>query len=229
MGPRESCNQALGLLEKGDLQNAVEIVEGVLAENREFGDAYAIHARAFLMAGDASQPLIDLDAAEWAIREYGQKEQLNEVHALRVVTYTIRTLWGGQNDAQKCQKAVQDWISDTHPIDTLFFLPAVCWEQMFKKSNAEKWVKEMGLLKPLKPTADKYFEKGSRFTSMIGKVEADAAKLPVYLARYVRARFERKTKDMQRAARRISDAKQTGDAWSVLLLYASGETTCERV
>lgn len=68
MEPREACHRATDLAYAGDLQGAIDILDPIIDEFREFGPAYTLHARVFLMAGDAAQPLIDLDAAEWANR-----------------------------------------------------------------------------------------------------------------------------------------------------------------
>ncbi len=79
MEPREACAKASQLALAGNLQGAIDLLDPVLDEFREFGPAYTLHARVFLMAGDTAQPLTDLDAAEWANREYGTNHDLIEV------------------------------------------------------------------------------------------------------------------------------------------------------
>ena len=93
MEPKEACVKASGMALAGDLQGAVDILEPILEEYREFGPAYTLHAKVFLMAGDAAQPIIDLDAAEWANREYGTSDDILAVTELRAVTYAVRTIY----------------------------------------------------------------------------------------------------------------------------------------
>ena len=121
----------------------MEILESVINDFREYGQAYTLHAKAFLMAGDGAQAMIDLDAAEWANQEYGTPVQQSEVTELRAVAYGIRTLYGGQKEANRCMVEIEKHVKQSDKPKSWWFLPASCHELEFHESLAKKWVDKL--------------------------------------------------------------------------------------
>ncbi|MBX3475691.1 MAG: hypothetical protein KF754_15075 [Planctomycetes bacterium] len=228
MEPLEVCNKAAQLANQGDLQGAVELLDPLLAKFRDFGPAYVIHARVFLMAGDGAQAMVDLDAADWANREYGTQEQRNEVNELRALAHAIRTIYGGKHEAEPCKAAVEELIKHRSPPSTLWLLPATCLEHLYKVSDAEAWLKRLAPVKELKSPLSMYFAKPG-LTQLLAMPKNVAEAMPVHFARHLRAKREGDKKGAEKYAKRMAEMLQPGDLWGVMYLYAVGETTLNTV
>ncbi len=55
MEPLDVCHKAGHLANQGDLQGAIDLIDPLIAKYRDFGPAYVVHARVFLMAGDGAK------------------------------------------------------------------------------------------------------------------------------------------------------------------------------
>lgn len=224
MEPLEVCNKAAHLANQGDLQAAVELLEPLIAKFRDFGPAYVVHARVFLMAGDCAQAMVDLDAADWANQEYGTQEQRNAVTELRVIAHALRTIYGGKAEADKCRAAVEELIKQKCPAGTLWLLPATCLEQSYKQADAEAWLKRLAPVKELKSPLSMYFAKPG-LTQMLAMPKNTSEAMPVHFARHLRARREGDKKGAEKYAKRMAELIQPGDPWGIIYLYVTGETT----
>ncbi|MDC1141813.1 hypothetical protein OAU50_01870 [Planctomycetota bacterium] len=228
MEPREATARAEALLNDGELQDAVEILESVIADFREYGQAYTLHAKAFLMAGDGAQTLIDLDAAEWANQEYGTPFQQSEVTELRAVAHAIRTLYGGQSETNQCITETEKHIRQSNEAKTWWFLPANCHELEFHEPSAKEWVEKLSCHGELKSPASQFFSKKAGLTQMLAMPKNPSEMLPVHFARHLRAKKTGDHKAADKYAKRMIDLITPGDMWHVVWLYASGNTrlTC---
>lgn len=226
--PLEVCNRASHLANQGDLQGAVELLDPLIARFRDFGPAYVVHARVFLMAGDGAQAMVDLDAADWANREYGTPEQRNEVTELRAVAHAIRTIYGGKPEAEACRAAIEELIKQRCPATTLWLLPALCFEHLYRQADAEAWLRRLAPVKELKSPLSMYFAKPG-LTQLLAMPKNVAEAMPVHFARHLRARREGDRKGAEKYAKRMAEVIQPGDLWAVLHLYATGETTLNTV
>ncbi|MHC4840584.1 MAG: hypothetical protein ACYTDT_06410 [Planctomycetota bacterium] len=224
MEPREATAEAEALLNDGELQGAVEILEKVIEDFREYGLAYTLHAKAFLMAGDGAQTLIDLDAAEWANSEYGTPYQQSEVTELRAVAYAIRTLYGGQKETNKCITETEKHMKQANEAKTWWFLPACCHELEFHDPMAHDWVDKLGVQNALKGPSSQFFSKKAGLTQMLALPKNPEEMLPVHFARHLRAKRSGDHKAADKYAKRMIDLIEPGNMWHVIWLYASGNT-----
>ncbi|MBE7492429.1 MAG: hypothetical protein HS108_11810 [Planctomycetes bacterium] len=224
MEPLEVCHKAGYLANQGDLQAAIDLLDPLIESYRDFGPAYVVHARVFLMAGDAAQAMVDLDAADWANREYGTQDQRNEVTELRAVAHAIRTIYGAKPEAEKCKAAIEELIRQKCPSTTLWLLPATCYEHLYKVSDAEAWLKRLAPVKELKSPLSMYFAKPG-LTQLLAMPKNVSEAMPVHFARHLRAKREGDRKGAEKYAKRMAEVLQPGDLWGVLYLYAAGETT----
>jgi hypothetical protein len=221
MGPKEACVKAGQLALAGDLQGAIDVLDPILEEYREFGPAYTLHARVFLMAGDAAQPLIDLDAAEWANREYGTEEQQTDVTELRAITYAVRTIYGSRQETQKCREQIEELMRRRASPRTWWFLPAACYELAYKDREAADWVEKLAHYPPLKSASGVYFKKSSGLTQLLATPKNQQEHIPVHFARHYRARREGDLKGAEKHRNRMADLIGPDDLWKVVDLYAS--------
>ncbi|MCL4729756.1 MAG: hypothetical protein KJ044_04870 [Planctomycetes bacterium] len=224
MEPLEVCHKAGYLANQGDLQAAIDLLDPLIESYRDFGPAYVVHARVFLMAGDAAQAMVDLDAADWANREYGTQDQRHEVTELRAVAHAIRTIYGAKPEAEKCKAAIEELIRQKCPSTTLWLLPATCYEHLYKVSDAEAWLKRLAPVKELKSPLSMYFAKPG-LTQLLAMPKNVSEAMPVHFARHLRAKREGDRKGAEKYAKRMAEVLQPGDLWGVLYLYAAGETT----
>ncbi|MBX3459467.1 MAG: hypothetical protein KF696_05775 [Planctomycetes bacterium] len=229
MEPKEACAKATRLMLEGNLQGAIDILDPILDEFREFGPAYVVHARVFLMAGDCAQPLVDLEAAEWANREYGTPQQVQEVTEMRVLTYAIRSIYGGQNEANKCREQVEELMKQRATPESFWFLPAVCYELAYKEKEAQDWVNKMMNYEPLKSAAGFFFTKRAGLTQLLAMPKEPKALVPVHYARHYRAKREGDKKGAEKYRKRMEDLLEPADHWAVVNLYASGAVVVSAV
>jgi hypothetical protein len=221
MEPQSVCAKASQLAESGDLQAAVDLLDPVLEEFREYGPAYLLHARVFMMAGDCAQAMIDIDAAEWANREYGTRDQLNDCTELRTVLHAIRSIYGGQTEAAKCRECVVELIANQGAPESFWFLPAACFELGYKAKEAEAWVEKLAKINGLKPAADFYFEKRSKLTRLLAAPKTDEDLTAVHFARHYRARREGDKRAAEKHLKRMTERIKPRSLWSIVYLYAS--------
>ncbi|MCF6228086.1 MAG: hypothetical protein L3J82_05375 [Planctomycetes bacterium] len=224
MEPREATAEAESLLNAGELQGAVEILEEVIDQFREYGQAYTLHAKAFLMAGDGAQTMIDLDAAERANQEYGTPFQQAEVTELRAVAYGIRTLYGGQKETNRCMVEIEKHIKQSDKPKSWWFLPAYCHELEFHDSLAKNWVDKLADIPDLKAAAGQYFSKKAGITQMLAMPKNPEDMLPVHYARHLRAKNSGDQKGADKYAKRMVELIEAGNMWHIIWLYASGNT-----
>ena len=203
----------------------MNLLDPLLAEYREFGPAYVVHARVFLMAGDAAQPLVDLDAAEAANREYGTPEQMDQVHEARALAHAVRSLYGGKTEGDKCRAAVEELIRRKCAPRSQWFLPALCLESAYKAQDAEAWVRRMAKFRELEAAAGFFFQRRAGLTEMLAMPKNPEEMIPVHFARHLRARRDGDKKSAEKYLKRMTELLKPGDPWSVLALYATGETT----
>lgn len=222
MEPREACHRATDLAYAGDLQGAIDILDPIIDEFREFGPAYTLHARVFLMAGDAAQPLIDLDAAEWANREYGTNEDLVSVTELRALVYAIRTIYGGRKETNKCREYIEELMKQRVSPASWWFLPAACHETNYREDEAEKWVNKLSHYPALKSAASFYFKKSGGLTQLLAMPKIPEEMIPVHYARHYRARREGDLKGAEKYRKRMAELIIPGDPWGIVDLYAKG-------
>jgi hypothetical protein len=221
MEPKEACVKANELALAGNLQGAIDVLDPILEEYREFGPAYTLHARVFLMAGDAAQPLVDLDAAEWANREYGTEQQQLDVTELRAIAYAVRTIYGGRQELQKCREQIEDLIRRRGTPRTWWFLPAACCELGYKDKDAADWVDKLANYAPLKSAAGFYFKKSGGLTQLLAMPKNPQEMIPVHYARHYRAKREGDLKGAEKYRKRMSELIGPDDLWSIIDLYAS--------
>lgn len=224
MEPLEVCNKASHLANQGDLQGAIDLLDPLIQKYRDFGPAYLVHARVFLMAGDAAQAMVDLDAADWSNKEYGTQEQRNEVTQLRALAHAIRTIYGAKPEAEPCKAAIEELIKQKAAPSTLWILPATCYEHQYKQTDAEAWIKRLAPVKDLKSPLSMYFAKPG-LTQLLAMPKNVSEAIPVHFARHLRARREGDKKGAEKYAKRMAEVIEPGDLWGVLYLYAIGETT----
>ncbi len=228
MEPLEVCHKAASLVNQGDLQGAVDLIDPLLARFRDFGPAYVVHARIFLMAGDGAQTMVDLDAADWANREYGTQDQRNQVIELRALAHAIRTIYGAQNETRQCQECIEELIKSKAPPQSWWLLPAICFEHLYKQADAEAWLKRLAPYKELKSALSMYFAKPG-LTLMLSMPKNTAELAPVHFGRYLRAKREGDKRGVEKYQKRLAELLQPGDLWAVMYLYVSGETTLNTV
>jgi len=226
--PLDVCHKAGHLANQGDLQGAIDLIDPLIAKYRDFGPAYVVHARVFLMAGDGAQSMVDLDAADWANREYGTQDQRNEVTELRVVAHALRTVFGAKPEADKCREAVEDLMKVKAPPSNLWLLPAICFEHLYKQADAEGWLKKLAPVKELKSPVSMYFARPG-LTQLLAMPKNTHEIMPVHFARYLRAKREGDKKGAEKYVKRMAELLQPADPWSVIYLYASGQTTLTAV
>ncbi|MCB9895485.1 MAG: hypothetical protein H6839_13640 [Planctomycetes bacterium] len=222
MEPREACVKARQFALAGNLQAAIDILDPILDEFREFGPAYTLHARVFLMAGDAAQPLIDLDAAEWACHEYGTQEEQLDVTELRAITYAIRTIYAGKQEVAQCREAVESLMRQRATPQSWWFLPAACYELGYKEKEAAEWVEKLGNYPSLKSAAGFFFKKSGGLTQLLAMPKNPEEMIPVHYARHYRAKREGDLKGAEKYRKRMADLIAPADLWSVVDLFASG-------
>jgi hypothetical protein len=222
MEPKEACTKARQFALAGNLQAAIDVLDPILDEYREFGPAYTLHARVFLMAGDAAQPLIDLDAAEWATREYGTSEEQLDVTELRAITYAVRTIYAGKPEAAKCREMIELLMRERATPQSWWFLPAACFEQAYKEQEASDWVEKMENFPGLKSAASFYFKKSGGLTQLLAMPKNPEEMIPVHYARHYRARREGDLKGAEKYRKRMADLIKAGDLWGIVDLFASG-------
>lgn len=229
MEPKEACAKASQLALTGNLQAAIDILDPVIEEFREFGPAYVVHARVFLMAGDCAQPLIDLEAAEWANREYGTTAQLLEVIEYRALIYAVRSMYGGQNEVAKCRSYIEELMKQRVAPESWWFLPAACYELAYKDSDAQAWVEKLAAYEPLKSAASFFFTKRAGLTQMLAMPKNPESHIPVHFARHYRAKREGDKKAAEKYRKRMEDLIPPGSFWQIINLYASGTVTVTAV
>jgi len=224
MGPKDACAKAAALANDGDLQGAVDVLDPILREFREFGPAYMLHAKVFMMAGDCAQAMVDLEAAEWANREYGTPDQLLDCTELRAALYAVRSIYGGQSEAVQCRKCVEELMHKKGAPDSIWFLPAAALELAHKQADAEAWVERLGKINALRPAAQFYFGKRSKLTQLLAAPRDGDDMTPVHYARHYRARREGDRRSADKHRKRMVETMQPGSLWSIIYLYASGQT-----
>ena len=222
MEPKEACHKATDLAYAGDLQGAIDILDPIIEEFREFGPAYTLHARVFLMAGDTAQPLIDLDAAEWANREYGTNEDMISVTELRAVVHAVRTIYGGRKETNDCRKHIEELMKQRVGPASWWFLPAACHETNYREADAEKWVEKLSHYPTLKSAASFYFKRSGGLTQLLAMPKNPEELIPVHYARHYRAKREGDLKGAEKYRKRMSDLITPGDPWGIINLYAKG-------
>lgn len=222
MEPREACHKASQLALSGDLQGAIDVLDPILEEYREFGPAYVLHARVFLMAGDTVQPATDLDAAEWAIREYGTSAELLEVTELRAITFAVRTIYGGRNETNKCREQIEELMRQRVSPASWWFLPAACHEIGYRDKEAAAWVERLQNYPTLKSAANFYFKKSGGLTQLLAMPKVPEEHIPVHYARHYRARREGDLKAAEKYRKRMAELIPPGDPWGIIDLYAKG-------
>lgn len=221
MEPKEACFKANQFALAGDLQGAIDVLDPILEEYREFGPAYTLHARVFLMAGDAAQPLIDLDAAEWANREYGTEEQQLDVTELRAIVYAVRTIYAGKPEVQKCREQIEELMRKRGTPRTWWFLPAACYELSYKEKEAAEWVEKLVNYPTLKSAAGFYFKKSGGLTQLLAMPKNPEEHVPVHFARHYRAKREADLKGAEKYRKRMAELIKPDDLWGIIDLYAS--------
>lgn len=222
MEPKEACTRASQLALAGNLQGAIDLLDPILDEFREFGPAYTLHARVFLMAGDAAQPLTDLDAAEWANREYGTSHDQLEVTELRAITHAIRTIYGGKQEAAKCREQIEALMRQRVSPQSWWFLPAACSELGYRESEAQAWVDKLSNYPALKSASSFFFKKSGGLTQLLAMPKNPEEMIPVHYARHYRARREGDLKAAEKYRKRMAELIQPGDPWGIVDLFASG-------
>ncbi|MCA8911163.1 MAG: hypothetical protein KDB82_05640 [Planctomycetes bacterium] len=222
MEPKEACVKASSLALAGNLQGAVDVLEPILEEYREFGPAYTLHARVFLMAGDAAQPLVDLDAAEWANREYGTSDDILAVTETRAIAYAIRTIYAGKKETGHCKEQIELLMRERATPESWWFLPAACFELGYKEKEARDWVEKLMNYSQLKSAAGFYFKKSGGLTQLLAMPKNPEEMIPVHYARHYRAKREGDLKGAEKYRKRMVDLIGPGDLWGILDLYASG-------
>lgn len=221
MDPNEAYTRALQIANAGDLQGAINILDPVIEEFREFGPAYTLHAKVFLMAGDCAQPMIDLDAAEWATQEYGNENQQLEVHEVRAVAYAVRSIYGGQTEAGKCREEIELLIRKRATPRSWWFLPAACFELAHKEQSAREWVEKLSKYEVFKSASGFYFTKRAGLTQLLAMPKTPEEMIPVHYARSYRARREGDKKAAEKYRKRMHELLEPDDLWNVVNLYAS--------
>lgn len=222
MEPKEACVKARQLALAGDLQGAIDVLDPILEEFREFGPAYTLHARVFLMAGDAAQPLIDLDAAEWANREYGTTDDQLAVTELRALTYAIRTIYAGKAEVGQCRQMIEQLMRERATPQSWWLLPAACYELGYKEKEAAEWIEKMMNYPSLKSAAGFYFKKSGGLTQLLAMPKNPEEMIPVHYARHYRAKREGDLKGAEKYRKRMADLIAPADPWGIVDLYASG-------
>ncbi|MCA8946795.1 MAG: hypothetical protein KDB29_11250 [Planctomycetes bacterium] len=222
MEPKEACVKASAMALAGDLQGAVDILEPILEEYREFGPAYTLHAKVFLMAGDAAQPIIDLDAAEWANREYGTSDDILAVTELRAVTYAVRTIYAGKNEIGDCREQIELLMRERANPESWWFLPAACYEQNYKEKEARDWIEKLLNYSSLKSAAGFFFKKSGGLTQLLAMPKDPKEMIPVHYARHYRAKRDGDLKGAEKYRKRMSELIGPESLWRIIDLYASG-------
>jgi hypothetical protein len=222
MEPKEACVKARQLALAGNLQAAIDVLDPILEEFREFGPAYTLHARVFLMAGDAAQPLIDLDAAEWANREYGTTDDQLAVTEMRALTHAIRTIYAGKPEVVQCKQMIEDLMRQRVTPLSWWLLPAACYEQGYKEKEAADWIEKMQTFPALKSACSFYFKKSGGLTQLLAMPKNPEELIPVHYARHYRARREGDLKAAEKYRKRMADLIAPADPWGIVDLYASG-------
>lgn len=229
MEPKEACVKASNLALAGNLQAAVDVLEPILEEYREFGPAYTLHAKVFLMAGDAAQPLIDLDAAEWANREYGTSDDILAVTELRAVAYAIRTIYAGKKETGQCREQIEILMRERANPESWWFLPAACHELSYKDKEAREWVEKLANYASLKSASGFFFKKSGGLTQLLAMPKNPQELIPVHFARHYRAKREGDLKAAEKYRKRMSDLIEPGNLWGIIDLYAAGSVVVAAV
>ena len=222
MEPREACVRAEQFARAGNLQAAIDVLDPILDEFREFGPAYTLHARVFLMAGDAAQPLIDLDAAEWACREYGSPDEQLAVTETRAITYAVRTIYAGKPEVAKCREAIEELMRHRSTPQTWWFLPAACYELGYKDKDAANWVEKLANYPALKSPASFFFKKSGGLTQLLAMPKNPEEMAPVHYARHYRAKRDGDQRGAEKYRKRMAELLKPGDLWNIVDLFASG-------
>ena len=229
MEPKEACAAANVLADSGDLQGAVDLLDPVISEFKEFGPAYLVHAKVFLLAGDTQQAMIDLDAAEWSNAEYGSEHQQLEVTELRSVAHAVRTLYGGQREADKCRECVEKLISARATPHTWWFLPAACYELDYRAAAASEWVEKLLKFDLLKSAGGFYFTKRAGLTQLMAMPKDPSQLVPVHYARHYRVRRDGDKKAAEKHLKRMLESLEEGSLWRIVIRYAQGKATVDSV
>lgn len=229
MEPMEVLTKAAALADRGELQAAIDLLDPILEEFREFGPAYLLHAKVFLMAGDAAQPMIDLDAAEWANREYGTSAQIQDVIELRAITHAVRSIYGGQKEATKCRDCIEELQRLRAPAATWWLLPAACLELDYREADAQAWIDKMANYPGLKSACSFFFTKKAGLTQLLAMPKNPEELIPVHYARHFRAKREGDRRGADKYRKRMAELIKAGDPWAIIDLYASGAVTVSAV
>jgi hypothetical protein len=229
MDPKEALTRAVAFADKGELQAAIDLLDPVLEEFREYGPAYLLHAKVFLMAGEAAQPLVDLDAAEWANREYGTSADVQDVIELRAITYAVRSIYGGQKEAVKCRECVEELQRLRAPAQSWWLLPAACYELDYREADAQAWVDKLSNYPALKSACSFFFTKKAGLTQLLAMPKNPEEMIPVHYARHFRARREGDRRGADKYRKRMAELIKPGDLWTIIDLYASGAVTVSAV
>ena len=228
MDPKQATSDALTLAAQGDLEQAAGLLNDVCSEYREFGPGYTAHALVFLMAGDTAQAMTDLDAADWANKEYGLPEQLRQGQELRLLAHAVRTIYGGQKESDACRALCEELRKNTAPLTT-WFLPALCFEFEYRLEDARKWVASLARHKELKSAVDQFFQKHQSWTTFLSKNPDMRELAPVHFARQLRAKRDGDSSGTAKHLKRLREVVQPLEAWAVLAGFAAGEATVETV
>lgn len=228
MDPKQATSEALALAAKGKLEQAAELLNGVCTEFKEFGPAYTAHALVFLMGGDTAQCMTDLDAADWANQEFGTPDQVRQGKELRVVAYAVRTIYGGQNEANACRELCDELRQNGVPMSWLF-LPALCYEWTWKEEDMKRWLAVLQKHRELSTACAQFLQRATGWTSFLSRGGSTAELAPVHFARHLRAKREGDSSSAQKHLKRLQEVARPLDAWAIIARYAAGEATVETV
>lgn len=226
--PKQATSDALTHAAKGDLERAASMLNKICTAYKEFGPAYTAHALVFLMAGDTAQCMTDLDAADWANQEYGTPDQVRQAKELRVVALAVRSLYGGQKEADACRNLCEELRQNGVPMSWLF-LPALCFESLWREEDAKRWINTLAKHKELNSACTQYFQKSAGWTTFLTKNPALNELAPVHFARHLRAKREGDTSGAAKHLKRLQEVARPLEAWDVIARFAAGQATVETV
>jgi hypothetical protein len=226
--PKQATSDALTHAARGDLERAAAMLNKICSAYKEFGPAYTAHALVFLLAGDTAQCMTDLDAADWANQEYGTPDQVRQAKELRVVALAVRTLYGGQKEAEACQKLCEELKQNGIPMSWLF-LPALCYELLWKEEEVKRWLAVLQKHKELSTACAQYLQRATGWTSFLSKGGSTAELAPVHYARHLRAKREGDTGGAAKHLKRLQEVVRPLEPWAIIARYAAGEATVETV
>ncbi len=226
--PKEATSDALAHAAKGDLEGAAAMLNKVCSTYREFGPAYVAHALVFLMAGDTAQCMTDLDAADWANQEFGTPDQVRQAKELRVVAYAVRSLYGGQNEAEVCRKLCDELRQNGVPMSWLFF-PALCFEWAWKEDDMKRWLATLQKHRELSTACAQYLQRATGWTSFLSRGGSTTELAPVHFARHLRAKREGDAGSAAKHLKRLQELVRPLEPWAIIARFAAGEATVETV